>query len=97
MKKNIITIKGDSNSWYEKVIFIAKKKRKKEIPSDFVVEAESVINEYMLKTSFESANGRKSGYTGSHFSGLDKIDKYLYYSILLCLTLLCILLLTKIF
>lgn len=44
--KRVILINGDSNKLYDQAIFILKNSTKKNIPIDFVDEAEKIINNY---------------------------------------------------
>ncbi len=109
MKKKIITIQGNSNTWYEKAIFVTKKEREKEIPKDFVEEAEDIINRFILKTSLDAivkteseemnvqSNNKKSSNKESSKKIVNNIDKYLYYSIFLCVAMLIISLIVQIF
>lgn len=53
MAKNdrVILIKGDNSKWYEQAIFIIKKDASaSKMPVDFVLEAENIINNYMMRT-----------------------------------------------
>ncbi len=44
----VILIKGNNSKWYEQAIFIVRKDApKSQIPVDFVLEAEKIINNYM--------------------------------------------------
>jgi len=48
--EHVILVKGGATKWYEQVIFIVKSSTPAEqMPVDFVVEAEKIINEYNLK------------------------------------------------
>jgi hypothetical protein len=49
-QNRVILINGDNSKWYEQAIFIVKKNiPETQVPVDFVVEAERVINAYMTK------------------------------------------------
>ncbi len=104
MKKKIITIQGNSNTWYEKAIFVTKKEREKEIPKDFVEEAEDIINRFILKTSLDAIVKTENEEIDVQSSNkesskkiVNNIDKYLYYSIFLCVAMLIISLIVQIF
>ncbi|MCL2398293.1 MAG: hypothetical protein FWC91_00940 [Defluviitaleaceae bacterium] len=61
-KERVILIKGDSSKWYEQAIFIVNQNTPPEkIPMDFVAEAESIINNYIKKSTGRQANGTNVG------------------------------------
>lgn len=48
--KKVILIKGGKSRWFEQAIFILKDKdQRRDMPKNFVEEAEKIINSYMLK------------------------------------------------
>jgi len=47
-KERVILIQGDDSKWYEQAIFIVNQNIK-EIPADFVAEAEKIIQNYISK------------------------------------------------
>ncbi len=82
-KNRIITINGDKMSWYEKAIFVTKKdSSKNEVPDDFIIEAENIINQYLVRTGFENVN--RKNVSNKKIVRNDKIDMFLYYSIVFC-------------
>ncbi len=78
-KNKVITIKGGEKSWYEKAVFVAKKEGKK-VPDNFVDEAEQIIDQYLIRTGFQNATKK----CNNKVSKNDKIDMFLYYSIIFC-------------
>ena len=74
--KKVILIKGNKSRWFEQAIFILKDSNEsKNIPKNFVEEAEKIINDYMMKKYSQNGitslyqsnkyqqNKNKSGYT----------------------------------
>lgn len=44
----VVLITGNSSKWYERAIFFIKKDAgRKQLPKDFITEAEEIINDYM--------------------------------------------------
>ena len=55
-KERVILIKGDASKWYEQAIFIVNKDISPEnMPVNFVAEAESIINNYIMKKKQKAA------------------------------------------
>jgi len=48
--ERVILVKGDSSKWWEQAIFIVNPQTEtEEIPTDFVSEAERIVNDYNLR------------------------------------------------
>jgi hypothetical protein len=61
-QNRVILISGDNSKWYEQAIFIVRKNvPETQVPVDFVLEAERVINAYMTK---KRKNGEEPGLHG---------------------------------
>jgi hypothetical protein len=100
--KKIILIKGGKSGWFEQAIFILKDKgQRKNMPKNFVEEAEKIINNYMIK---KYSNGPKLNSAYSQTKPKDsrqeiktdakkrgkrkKYDKILNISVILCCVLI---------
>ncbi|MCI8805234.1 MAG: hypothetical protein HFE59_04960 [Clostridiales bacterium] len=100
--KKIILIKGGKSGWFEQAIFILKDKgQRKNMPKNFVEEAEKIINNYMIK---KYSNGTKLNSAYSQTKPKDsrqeiktdakkrgkrkKYDKILNISVILCCVLI---------
>ncbi len=90
-KKKIILIKGGKSRWFEQAIFILKDKEKaKNMPKNFVEEAEKIINNYMIRNYSSECNVIES-YTNAKNVGNSihskakkkKFDKFLNVLIIL--------------
>lgn len=91
-KKRVILISGDKTKWYEQAIFIVKPGADKgDIPTDFVAEAEKIINEYLKKndTKLGCPAQKQKRPHAKHDNGLDFI---LNGAMFLSCLLLCIIL-----
>ena len=100
--KKIILIKGGKSGWFEQAIFILKDKgQRKNMPKNFVEEAEKIINNYMIKkysngTKLNSAysqtkpkHSRQEIKTDAKKRGKrKKYDKILNISVILCCVLI---------
>lgn len=98
--KKIILIKGGKSGWFEQAIFILKdKEQRKNMPKNFVEEAEKIINNYMMKrysgasapvSAYQQAKPEKKkeakGNGRSEKRG--KYDKLLNISVILCCILI---------
>jgi len=93
-KKKVILIKGDNSRWFEQAIFILKDDEPKNIPKNFVAEAEKIINNYMAK-KYSSGINLSSAYsktaktepkrkTETRQNKSKKYDRLLNISIVLC-------------
>ncbi len=96
-KKKVITVNGDSNKWYEKVIFVVKKDSgAKEKNVDFVAEAEKIIADYMLTSDMAYSNTTTPTLVKTRKKGKpDGIDIFLIVSICICLTMMLALFISK--
>ena len=56
-KKKVILIKGNNSKWFEQAIFILKDPgEQKNVPKNFVEEAEKIINGYMMRKYYANNN-----------------------------------------
>lgn len=101
--KKIILIKGGKSGWFEQAIFILKdKEERKNMPKNFVEEAEKIINGYMMK-KYSNSSKLNSAYSKTepqfqnkkqlkNSTGIKakkkKYDKILNISIILCCVLI---------
>lgn len=85
MSKDIITIQGEPNSWYDKVIFVPKKNTQATTPTHLALEAENIITNHMLKmckqTPYTPTKNTKKT-TKKHNT---YVDNFLYISITCCI------------
>ncbi len=92
-KKKVITVQGDNSKWYEKVVFVVKKDKKSETKNiDFVIEAEKIITDYMLKSDMAYSKHKASKtVTKGKKNNIDGIDIFLITSICICLLMMFVL------
>ena len=54
--ERVVLVKGDATKWWEQAIFIVNPSAEaEEMPTDFVSEAEKIINEYNLRRANKQA------------------------------------------
>lgn len=100
--KKIILIKGDNSNWYEQAIFIMRTDiAPKNVPVDFVLEAEKIINNYMQKQLKSISKPEKKAISAqcetikNENKSIDCIlkgNKNINYILNICIVLCCILL-----